>query len=67
MAVFHIKEAAIQLGISPKTLSEWVRLQKFPHYKLGKRIVISDEQIQAFLHASVRGAVYRSAGEGDAA
>jgi len=38
------KELAARLSVSPRTIDEWVRLQKIPHYRISSRFYLYDFQ-----------------------
>ncbi len=44
---FHtLKAAAKQLGVVPNTIGVWIRQNKLPHEKLGKRIIFDDATLE---------------------
>jgi excisionase family DNA binding protein len=61
-----ITEVAKTLGISPHTLRVWIRQRDIASYKLGKRVLLSLEDVQAFLNRHRRVETV-SVGDGDAA
>ena len=44
-----LREAADALGLSWFTIRAWIRHRRFPHYRCGRRIVISRSDIDKFL------------------
>lgn len=47
-----LSEAAEFLGISPHTLRLWCRTRRLPSYKLGRRVVLDETDLRAFLAAN---------------
>jgi excisionase family DNA binding protein len=45
-----IAEVARTLGISPHTLRVWIKDRRISSFKLGKRVLLSPEDVQAFLN-----------------
>ena len=46
-----LKDAAIYLGLSPKTLYEWVTYKKLPAYKLGRVWRFDRRELDTFIHS----------------
>ncbi len=46
-----IEEAAAQIGVSKFTVRTWVRQRRLGHFRLGRRIVISQGDLERFLAA----------------
>ena len=44
-----VKEASAWLGISAFTIYSWALSQKIPHYKIGKRVMFSKEELKRWL------------------
>jgi len=44
-------EVAGRLNASKSTVYQWIRTNRLPHYKAGKLVRISEEQLAAFLEA----------------
>jgi excisionase family DNA binding protein len=44
-----VKEASEWLGISVFTLYSWALAHRIPHYKIGKRVMFSKEDLQRWL------------------
>ena len=47
-----VVEAAKRLGVSPYTVRTWLRQRRLGHYRLGRRVVIADADLDRFLLAS---------------
>jgi excisionase family DNA binding protein len=45
-----IAEVAKTLGISPHTLRVWIKDRRISSFKLGKRVLLSPDDVQAFLN-----------------
>jgi len=44
-----IFDAARILGIAPVTLRRWIRQRRLPHVRLGRRVVVQPEDLEAFV------------------
>ncbi len=44
-----VAEAAARLGVSRYTVRSWVRQRRLEHYRLGRRVVISQAEVERFL------------------
>jgi excisionase family DNA binding protein len=44
-----VVEAAQRLGVSPYTLRSWLRARRLPYHRLGRRIVLDQEDVRQFL------------------
>jgi len=44
-----VKEASRWLGMSPFTLYSWAQAHRIPHYKIGKRVMFSTEDLKRWL------------------
>jgi excisionase family DNA binding protein len=49
--LLDVNQAAQILGITPRTLQEWVRLRKLPFLKIGKLTKFRPEALQAWISA----------------
>jgi excisionase family DNA binding protein len=49
MNVVSVEEAARRLGVSRFTVRAWLRQRKLEHFKLGRRVVLSESAIANFL------------------
>lgn len=49
MNVLSVEEAARRLGVSRFTVRSWLRQRKLEHFKLGRRVVLSESSITNFL------------------
>jgi excisionase family DNA binding protein len=49
--LFNVKAGAKRLGISASKLYQMASRRKIPHYRIGGKILFSDEQIQEFLNS----------------
>lgn len=50
--MLNIVEAADKLGISPRTLYDWVRHRKIPFYRVGeKNVRFKEEELEEWLQA----------------
>jgi excisionase family DNA binding protein len=47
--MYTVKETAERLGISPSKLYQLTSRKQIPHYRIGGKILFSDEDIQAYL------------------
>ena len=45
----NLRGAGLRMGISPHTVRALVRRRDLGHYRIGKRIIITDEQIDEFM------------------
>jgi len=52
--LLSIFEAADQLGLSVHTIRSWVQKRQIPHYKLGRRVLISPKSLERFLAETER-------------
>ncbi len=44
-----VKEAATWLGISAFTLYSWAQSHRIPHYKIGKRVMFSKDDLKQWI------------------
>ncbi len=44
-----VNEAAAHLGVAGVTLRKWLRERRLPYFRLGRRVVVSRRDIEAFL------------------
>jgi len=44
-----IEEAAARLGVSKFTLRSWIRQRRLAHYRLGRRVVLAEHDLDRFL------------------
>jgi len=49
-----VKEAATWLGISAFTLYSWAQSHRVPHYKIGKRVMFSKDDLKRWIDAHHR-------------
>jgi excisionase family DNA binding protein len=50
--MLELKTAAPLLGISPWTLHMWTRERRFPFYRIGRRLVFAQSDVDRFLRAN---------------
>jgi excisionase family DNA binding protein len=50
--LLNVKEAATRLGISPLTMRAWIRQRRLPFVKLGRRVLLSPQDVQRFIEAN---------------
>ncbi|MFQ5932972.1 MAG: helix-turn-helix domain-containing protein [Nitrospiraceae bacterium] len=48
---YDVEGTAERLGVSPHTVRAWIRQGRLPYYKLGRRLVVGAEDVEAFLSA----------------
>ncbi len=46
-----VAEAAPVLGVSVFTVRAWIRQRRLPFFRVGRRIVLDRQDLEAFLHA----------------
>jgi excisionase family DNA binding protein len=46
-----VEHAAPILGISTHTLRQWLRARRIPFFRVGRRVVLDREDLEAFLRA----------------
>ena len=51
-SLINLIEAATLLGLSRHTLKAWIRSRRLPHYKLGRRVLLSKNDIEKYLAQS---------------
>jgi excisionase family DNA binding protein len=51
-ALKGIPEAALRMNVSKFTLRRWVRERRLAHYRLGRRVVLSEADLERFLAAN---------------
>lgn len=56
MALWRVEEAAEYLGIRPKTLYEWVRLDRVPYRKIGFNVRFDPDELRCWTEEQSRGA-----------
>lgn len=49
-ALLNIQEVASYLNISTSTLYRWVHQKKIKHYKIGSRVLFSQEFLNEFIN-----------------
>jgi len=57
--LLDVAKAAFLLGISVKTLRDWIQHRKIDHVKVGTRVLIQPETIRQFVSMNTRRAVLR--------
>ena len=55
MSLWRVEEAAEYLGIRPKTLYEWVRLDRVPYRKIGFNVRFDPEELARWTEKQSRG------------
>ncbi len=56
MGLWRVEEAAEYLGIRPKTLYEWVRLDRVPYRKIGFNVRFDPAELERWTAEQARGA-----------
>jgi excisionase family DNA binding protein len=51
-APLSVLQAAERLNVSRFTLRRWIRERRVAHYRLGRRVVLAESDIDAFLNAN---------------
>lgn len=51
-----VKDAAFLLGLSVKTLRDWIQARKIDYVKLGARVMIRPETVREFVSKNTRAA-----------
>jgi excisionase family DNA binding protein len=51
--MLSVARAAEMLGIPKRTLYEWCRTGKFPHLRLGRKVLVSRETVEGLLAPGV--------------
>jgi excisionase family DNA binding protein len=65
MSLWRVEEAAEYLGIRPKTLYEWVRLDRVPYRKIGFNVRFDPDDLARWTEKQSRGGTHvKAAGEG---
>lgn len=54
--LWRVEEAAEYLGIRPKTLYEWVRLDRVPYRKIGFNVRFDPAELERWTKSQARGA-----------
>lgn len=54
--LWRVEEAAAYLGIRPKTLYEWVRLDRVPYRKIGFNVRFDPDELERWTARQSRGA-----------
>ncbi|MEO6655599.1 MAG: excisionase family DNA-binding protein [Pyrinomonadaceae bacterium] len=54
---FDRREAAERLGISVVTLDRQLARRRIPHFRVGRRVLFTDELLQQFITQNTEGAV----------
>jgi excisionase family DNA binding protein len=49
-----IDAVALRFGVSPWTVRTWIRMGRVPHYKVGRRVLISAADIEKLLAQSYK-------------
>ena len=57
--LLDVAKAAFLLGISVKTLRDWIQHRKIDHVKVGARVMIQPETIRQFVSINTRRAIPR--------
>ena len=52
--LFNIKEAASKLKVSPLTLRGWIYEGKLAPVKLGRRVLLSEKELERFIEEGMR-------------
>ena len=52
--LFNIKEAASKLKVSPLTLRAWIYEGKLESVKLGRRVLLTEQELQRFIERGKR-------------
>ena len=52
--MLSVEQAAEQLGVSTKTIRRWITSRELHVHKLGRRVLIADEDLAAFVNARRR-------------
>ena len=55
MALWRVEQAAEYLGIRPKTLYEWVRLDRVPYRKIGFNVRFDPDELERWASEQARG------------
>lgn len=50
--MLSVREGAELLGIAPPTMRLWISQGRIAHYRLGRRVVLKESDLLAFLEAS---------------
>jgi excisionase family DNA binding protein len=50
--LLNVSEAAGRLGISPLTLRSWLRQGRLGYHRLGRRILLSPDDVERFIDQS---------------
>lgn len=61
-----IERVAERLGVSAWTVRTWIRAGRLSSYKVGRRVLISEEEISDLLSAGYRPASWRARTKGPA-
>lgn len=49
--MYRVKAVAARLGVSERHVWRLIKGGKLAHYKMGRRVVVSDEQLAAYLQS----------------
>jgi excisionase family DNA binding protein len=63
MELLSFKEGAKFLGLSPYTLRLWSYQGRFPTVRLGRRVLLKKEDLEALVERNTRPAANRESGE----
>jgi len=47
--LIHVKEASAWMGIPVFTLYSWAQAHRIPHYKIGKRVLFSKDDLKRWI------------------
>ncbi len=51
--LLSIRKAAVELAVSPHTIRAWCSQRKMPFVRLGRRVLLRREDIEAFVKRNV--------------
>ena len=46
-----VREAAARIGVSPFTVRSWLRQRRIPFFRVGRRVLLSQVDVDRFLQA----------------
>ena len=53
--LLNVKEAAGLLGVSDTSIYDQIREKKFPHLRIGKRIMVPKTELQQWIEKNTKG------------